>query len=43
MKFISLCEQYKEALGAKDLAAVQELFTEDAVISAPMMVESGEI
>jgi hypothetical protein len=36
MKFVSLCEQYQEAFGAKDLAAVQELFTEEAVISAPV-------
>jgi len=36
MTMTSLCEQYQEALGRKDLAFVLGLFTDDAVIRAPV-------
>lgn len=36
MRILRLCERYQEALSKKDLLAVQELFTEDAIISAPI-------
>lgn len=36
MNAVELCEKYRDALSTKDLPAIQSLFTQDAIVTAPI-------